>query len=637
MNDWIDLPIIQAMDYFQGVLVYFLTFAQTYGNFFGLIGLVWTSVRLINSRIDLRTAWWDSLSKWLIFIFLMNFYFAGTSFISYISNDIGINAGNGKTTIINNFVSLRTRIEAELGLQTKWANGLITLVEQELGIDIEPLKPGEDIEDYYSRSYQSLPKMDSQTKNKLKEYYKNRPDNENTIWGSQTLEALNNVLTTTSPDGNKKQNVTDAYVTEKPELNIWLRKNKDEASPYLSSSAIVRIGILTCQIIWEKAQMEIITDTNENGEVEYTVKKKKAITLSGINWEFVVAAIMAGILCIGIIVSVLFAMIQYTMCILEFIIVQGIGAGFIPFYLFDGTKDIPKKLIPVFTGFAIKMLVMVICVMFVINMYLTYTASQIEPTSGSIGWASFGEGLFIVLLSFILTSNAPKIAMTLLTGQPQLSMGEFVQAAGTMAGIGMGAANIAKTAASPAAALAKNKAHEWGEQKGAATTAKRQQENSMKTQFAKDHGIDMTTRQGQKNLDKKWNVYRNADERKGKIDEKIKTAGKNAKDEVKAQQKANFDKNGGVAGSAGRLLAHYAGAVANPKQTLMQGKSYNMPQSNVDIDRVGKDSKFDWTPTNNTPNDTNNKLKTETNETNTENKIKDGLPEDPNIGERQTE
>ena len=33
MNDWIDLPIISAIDYFQGILGYFLSFARKYGSF----------------------------------------------------------------------------------------------------------------------------------------------------------------------------------------------------------------------------------------------------------------------------------------------------------------------------------------------------------------------------------------------------------------------------------------------------------------------------------------------------------------------------------------------------------------------------------------------------------------------------
>lgn len=71
--DWVDLPIISALDYFQGVAGYFLFFAQAYGNFFGMIGLVWTSIRLVNSRIDMRSAFWDAFSKWFVFLMLINF------------------------------------------------------------------------------------------------------------------------------------------------------------------------------------------------------------------------------------------------------------------------------------------------------------------------------------------------------------------------------------------------------------------------------------------------------------------------------------------------------------------------------------------------------------------------------------
>ena len=492
MNDWVDLPIINAIDYFQGVLCYFLNFARKYGSFFGLIGLVWTSIRLVNSRIDMRSAWWDTLSKWFIFLLLINFYWAGTNFISKVSNEVGLNAGSGKTTIINNFTSLKTRIEAELNLQEKWANGLTDLINAELGIELDYIEPGQDVYDYLWQldgsdevsSYKFSSKQQKKEFNKkLEAYMKSMPDSENTIWSAQTLEALNSVLIMTSADGSSQTDLTDAYVTDKPELNIWLKDSDGNATTYFSSSAIFRIGILTSQIIWEKALMDITPETNEDGEVEYSIKKNKKFSAKKIG-----TYIMAGICCVCIIAAVAFALIQYVMCILEFTIVQGIGAGFIPFYLFDGTKDIPKKLVPVFTGFAIKILVMVICLIFVINMYLTFAADQISPSSGNMGWPAFGECIFICLLSFILTSNAPKIAMTLLTGQPQLSMGEFVQAAGAFMGGAMAAKNLGKTAVSPAMAQAKKKAHDWSEQRGASASARQKTEQSMKDKFASEHG-----------------------------------------------------------------------------------------------------------------------------------------------------
>ncbi len=636
MNDWIDLPIINAIDYFQGLLCWFMDFARKYGSFFGLIGLIWTSIRLVNSRIDMRSAWWDTLSKWVVFILLINFYYAGTSFISYISNDIGLNAGSGKTTIINNFASLKTRIEAELKLEEKWANGLTDLVNAELGIDldyIEPNKKGNystygyywQVKHKYAADYEFSSKQ--QQKNfykKLDEYYKSRPKNENTIWGAQTLEALNSVLIMSSADGSSETDLTGAYVTDKPELNIWLKDSEGKATCYFSSSAILRIGILTSQIILEKASMDITAEINEEGETEYTVTKN-----SKFHVKRIVIYIMTGICYVCIIVSVIFALIQYVMCILEFTIVQGIGAAFIPFYLFDGTKDIPKKLVPVFTGFAIKILVMVICLIFVINMYLNFAAEQISPTSGNMCGAAFGECLFICILSFVLTSNAPKIAMTLLTGQPQLSMGEFVQALGAFAGGAMGAKNIAATVTSPAREMAKKKAHDWSERRGASKSAEKQQEQSMKKKFAADHGIDTSTREGRRNLDKKWNIYSKSSDRSKEINGKISQAGMDASADVKQRQHADYIKHGGVAGSAGRLLSHYTGVALNLKQTLAQGRNYNIPMGNFDIDRIGSEHQDNSEILGRKADNNDSNIKKED--------TKNNLPEDPKIGERQVE
>lgn len=632
MNDWIDLPVIDAIDYFQGILCWFMNFARTYGVFFGLIGLVWTAIRLVNSRIDMRSAWWGTLSKWLVFILLINFYWAGTNFISRLSNGIGLNAGNGKTTIINNFASLKARIEADLKIQEKWANGLTDLINEELEIELDYMDSDVSVDDYlkktdsYTSSYHFSSRQQKKAFNKkINEYKKSRPDNDNSIWSVQTLEALNSVLTTTSADGSKKTDLTEAYVTDKPELNIWLKDSDGKATSYFSSSAVFRIGILTSQIIWEKAFMDITPEINDDGETEYKVKKNSRFQIKRIG-----NYIMAGICCLCIIFSVAFALIQYVMCILEFTIVQGIGAGFIPLYLFDGTKDIPKKLVPVFTGFAIKILVMVICLMFVINMYLNFAAEQISPTSGNMGMVAFGECIFICLISFVLTSNAPKISMTLLTGQPQLSMGELVQAAGALGGMAMGAKNFASTAVSPARAAAQKKAHNWSEQRSASASAKQKQEQSMKNKFASEHGIDTSTRAGRKNLDKKWDIYKKSDDRSKEINGKLSKAGMAAADDVRQRQKSDYIKNGGVAGSTGRMIAHYAGTFANLKQTLMQGRNYNAPMSNLDTDRIGSEHL-----------DNDSKILGRKAQSNDENIKKEGsknnLPKDPKIGERQVE
>ena len=146
--------------------------------------------------------------------------------------------------------------------------------------------------------------------------------------------------------------------------------------------------------------------------------------------------------CLVLVFCAIFACIQYLMTILEYTIVVGIGAFFIPFILFDGTKEMPKKLVPVFIGFLIKTVVITICMFFVFYLFIQETV-DIMTDNGGMNWVSFVTIIFTCVIGFVLTQNAPKIAQTLMTGQPQLSMGELVTAAGILA---MGTIKGAKAA-----------------------------------------------------------------------------------------------------------------------------------------------------------------------------------------------
>ncbi len=627
-SDWIDLPIIEAIDYFQGVFTYFMSFSLKYSRVIGLIGLIWTALKLVNSRSDMRSAWWDTFSKWLVFILLMNFYYAGTNLISLIANETGLEAGSGKQTIISNFVSLRNRIEADLRVEEKWSQGLTDIINAELGVNLEYIEPGTSLDDYVSsvinptidnNRYQfSTRKQAKEFNDKVQAYWKSRPDNEKSMWGQQTLNALNSVLIMTTPEG-KELDITGAYVTENPELNLWLIDSSGKKTCYFSASAIGRIGLLIASIIQEKANMVVTEIVDADGNTEYEVRNAK------FSMKRIGNYIMSWILSLCVIVSVIFAIIQYVMCILEYIIVQAIGSAFIPFYLFDGTKDIPKKLVPVFIGFAVKMLVQIICLMFIINLFLNFAAAQISPTSGNITWASFFEGLFICILAFILTSNAPKIAMTILTGQPQLSMGEFVSAAGAMAGGAMMAKNAAGSITSPAKEAAKKKAHDWNERRAASKEAMGNTKKDLKKNFSYDPNSKLSEKEQKKN-------YMN--EHKGEI----KAAGKNASNEVKSQQKANYMAHGGVMGSAGRLMAHYTGVAAdlmNPKQMMLgQGRTYHTPGDSIDIHRIAeRNQSKDEISKSQEAADTNVNTKKE----DSKNEVVSDKPKDPKVGNRSTE
>ena len=149
---------------------------------------------------------------------------------------------------------------------------------------------------------------------------------------------------------------------------------------------------------------------------------------------------------LGIIASGVFVCIQYSMSIFEYWIVTSLGIIFVPCILFDGTKTYASKLIQLYVAFFIKITIMLLCIFWTFSTYINVSIN-ILGSSQPISLLNLAYVSFALILGFVVTQNAPQIAMTMLNGTPQLSMGEFLRAAGTAAA---GAA-LAKKGATAAA------------------------------------------------------------------------------------------------------------------------------------------------------------------------------------------
>jgi len=432
ITGWIDIPVVQAIEYFSGVLSTFYKWGTHYALAIGTIGLCWSAFKLINSRFTVRDFWWDTFYKWLTFILFMSVYPLLTVGISAVGNRIGIQAGNGKQAIIDSLTSMKQSIEQDLSVQQQWADELSVELNSRFESFTFDTTFGNS-ENYNSyidslTSEISVAKFDSKSEKKkalelVNEY---REKNKfHSLYGARTLQAIKDILVVKEVDGSDGDILTDSYI----DLNIWLKNADGSDSYYLSPGAILRVSILGCQIMWEKNQIQYAMDIDLIDEEDANFVKK-GFSKMGATMAHVPVMIMTMLCCVILISCTIFALIQYVMMILEYTIIMGIGAFFIPFILFDGTKEMPKKLVPVFTGFLIKMIVMNICLFFVYYLFIQETV-DIMAENGGMNWVTFATICFTSLIALVLTQNAPKIAMTILTGQPQLSMGEFVQAVGS--------------------------------------------------------------------------------------------------------------------------------------------------------------------------------------------------------------
>ena len=106
MNEWIELPITGAIEYFSRMIVTAHNWAILYGYLFGVCGIAWSGFKVMMSRMTVKDLWWDTLFKWVGFILLLSIYPTMTAAFMSIGNEIGLKAGGGKTEIINGLKEL---------------------------------------------------------------------------------------------------------------------------------------------------------------------------------------------------------------------------------------------------------------------------------------------------------------------------------------------------------------------------------------------------------------------------------------------------------------------------------------------------------------------------------------------------
>ncbi|WP_288748587.1 type IV secretion system protein [uncultured Treponema sp.] len=502
-----DTPLLNGIEYFIQTISTFSYVAGYLAIVLGLTGVLWNAFRLWFGTQQVRKACIDIGMKFLLYTCILLLYGSITSGVMNLATNLGLNAGNGYFTTR---VTLQTMYE-NVKEQTKAANDAlesfynsigengkslsedtVRLLAKNTGYSTDELKKkleesgitvdktfanaktvgsgvgtvggiaggvaagaaigsvipgvgnvvgalvgglvvgiggyfagrgvGSAIDNGISTNQLYKNAQDTQQKEMLKKI-KNGDFKDAFIM----MKALDEVISpVTNPDGSI------SYIYD-PLLS--LKGTNGTTIKLISPGAIIKTGVLWANLI---KNMEATDFDSSAG----TFLEKK---LDG-GFNALTNYIMQLILVIGIIASMIFATIQYVMAIFEYFIVTSMGVIFIPCVLFDGTKTYASKLITLFLSFFVKITVSIMCLFFVINMFAT-NASVIISSGHPCSLANFAYLFFTIIMGFILTQNAPQIAMTMLNGTPQLSMGEFLHAAGTAAA---GAA-LAKRGASMAA------------------------------------------------------------------------------------------------------------------------------------------------------------------------------------------
>jgi hypothetical protein len=152
-----------------------------------------------------------------------------------------------------------------------------------------------------------------------------------------------------------------------------------------------------------------------------------------------------GLICaFFIILTGAFAILEYLMAFMEFMLVSSVGVILFPLSIWDASKFMSEKFIGAILGFFIKLLFCNISIFLLLYGFISLAHMFIKsPFKGQVDQVV--TVIFICLLFFYVCKSAPGLAQSLLTGTPSLSASGAISAVGGAVGGAAAAAGLAKS------------------------------------------------------------------------------------------------------------------------------------------------------------------------------------------------
>jgi type IV secretion system protein TrbL len=465
-----DIPLANGMDYFFSALPFFAGVSLSIATLLGFTTIVWNAFRLWAGTQDVKKAVVDIMCKIILFTALLNIYPLIVDFVMVKASNWGARAGTGMATVYVKFAEYRDTMQTvyDRGRQQLdlIASGEVTVspdVAQALATSF--YADEEQVEQFMASlpvtgssasasSFNMMAAMGTNTNVAASMYAKSDPDSlrasadlkrgiadfykkmeqtrganfasageiSNAIAVMNAMDEIfsENPAFTAAADGSESGTGNIAKYL----LSPYMTDAHGNPTGILSPSAIVKMGVVIGSII--SSRMNAYYDENRE------IMQDKTLFIEHPTFLGLLHIILSFLMVVGLIAAVCFYVIQYVMCIFEYAVTTSVGALFIAFCLFDGTKSFTAKLVTLFSSYFIKILVMNFCLFWVLGTFVDVGSTIIMADDpGSL--LNFAYFFFTLLLCWVVTQNGPAIAVALLNGSPQLSMGEFLHAAGTAA------------------------------------------------------------------------------------------------------------------------------------------------------------------------------------------------------------
>jgi len=421
MGNWIDVPVRDIIAYFMNTLGRFTSVAVHLARIMALLGIVWSAIQMALGTLQVRKFVTDYFIKFVFFLLIISFYPAFTRGLKTFAIKLGMKGSGASVQTLTDALAdylrdlekLENNLDAVIDTQEKLVNKYTQdLKNAGLGYKDE-------------LETQSIANNLLTAERELEKLKKKKGKNRNT-----KINAIRSILITDTGENRAK-----SY-----RMDLDMKTSTGKSLGYLSPDAIARVSLLAGQIIWENEwAFDVVAQVQNKNVADMTPEEREEFRTGSVDgtkkipfYKFPIGAIwnitLVFICVIALYATTIACLIQYIMAIIEYFISTSYCIVLVPLMLFEGLSDMANKVLPMLLAQAVKLSMITMAMMYNAYQYLKI-AMTMTTTATAFQWSDFFYVAFSSLLIFSLTVNAPKWAVTILTGQPQMSMGEFVQTA----------------------------------------------------------------------------------------------------------------------------------------------------------------------------------------------------------------
>lgn len=453
LNSWggFDAPsnamLLQAI----AMLVNLMFYAQKLVMAGAFFMIIFNAFKLWGGTMELKKAFVDMVYKTMVVLVIMAIYPTVTLKILNLSTQLGVEASGGYEAVMTSFSKMaeNTKEIWESGSK-EFVEILKTGAKDENGktiISEDLLKTFEDIGMTTDEAKQwatqhnlefgdsgasgiwfwknDQAKRESNAKKALNDKQKKKKMKQSLA----IIRAMSQLLTGT-PDTYLVDEGGEEYISAIDLMNMGNEQlNKIFYNPFiegtkrLSTSAMIKTAIVIATIASEGSLASI----NDNFDEENNPSMKdvsESDTTTFIGW--LAGLFKSFVYKMSMVLAMIFIMLEYVICVIEYLIVAAVSCILIPLFFIDATKQFATNILKMFLAYFTKILVTTMMCFFTVSMYIELGAEFCKKTDLS-SISTVIVYVFTIALGIFLCKNSGRIASAVISGNPSLGMGDLAR------------------------------------------------------------------------------------------------------------------------------------------------------------------------------------------------------------------